>query len=174
MRRLTPQHPPGRCVYRSVEREHFVLRFSCAVRPVLGWAGPGCMLAVMSFAGTSARNDLQFLGCTRSATRHPPSEKFQLDSRLATAGPPNTCFSVQAFELRLFRPVIRRSSRGRLQIQPSPCSAHQIVRIDLGQSVLAANETLNQTENYHARKVKGGFVSDDWLHRHLQARDLDF
>lgn len=46
--------------------------------------------------------------------------------------------------------------------------------IDLGGSVLAANETLKQTENYHARKVKGRFVSDDWLHRHLQARDLDF
>lgn len=108
-----------------------------------------------TFARTPPRNDLQFLGRTRSATRNLPSEKFQLDCPLATAEPPGTCFPVQAFERLWFRPVIRRIIRGRLQTQTSLCSAHQIVRIDLGCSVLAANETLKQTENYHARKVKG-------------------
>jgi hypothetical protein len=37
-----------------------------------------------------------------------------------------------------------------------------------------ANETLKQAENYPARKVKGGTVSDDWLYRNMHARDLDF
>lgn len=41
--------------------------------------------------------------------------------------------------------------------RPKPALVRPIrfVRIDLGRSVLAANETLKQTENYHARKVKG-------------------
>jgi len=72
------------------------------------------------------------------------------------------------------RPVIRRSKQGRLQTQTCPCSAHQICEDRSGQCVLAANETLSGQENYHARKVKGGTVSDDWLHRNLQARDLVF
>lgn len=101
-------------------------------------------------------------------------------SPLTTAEPPNTCFP-DSLSKRLSSGCCDLSSGAAAagaNFRPRPALVRPIrfVRIDLGMGrrVLAANETLKQTENYHARKVKGGTVSDDWPYRNLQARDLDF
>lgn len=149
----------------------------CAVLCCVACAGLGCMHAE-SFAGTRARNDLEFLGHTRSATRHVPSEKFQLEGHWQRLSHRTPVSLSRAFE-RAVVPTCHPAHRQGGDFRPKPALVRlirfrEICEDRSGQSVLASNETLKQTENYHARKVKGGFVSDDWLHRHLHARDLDF